>query len=316
MEDYGLALKKLRKHFSLTQREVAERVGISNHAISKWENGINQPDLSSLRTICSGYGITVEDFFRIAAGEEVEDVLKGTPAQDEELATTQSPAPQTEEKPNLGRAGTGQTQNFLQRNSGVLALVCSVLAIILASIAFFAFAGKGDSPAESSATESIVQEEKENYVVQFDKGFEGESIGMEPFIQAKGEPWTLPEPVFRWEGYNFVGWEYNGWLYKTGTLFAHNGAAKYCTFTAKWEPIHYVLEIHSEIHDETFREIVSYGEEVRIGEIILSHFNYPYDYVFIGFIVHGMQFSPNDILSNLASSDGSVVAVEALWSYW
>ena len=152
MEDYGLALKKLRKHFSLTQREVADRVGISNHAISKWENGINQPDLSSLRTICSGYGITVEDFFRITAGEEVEDVLKGTPAQNEELAITQSPAPQTEEKPNLSGAGTGQTQNFLQRNSGILALVCSVFAIILASIAFFAFAGKGDSPAESSAT--------------------------------------------------------------------------------------------------------------------------------------------------------------------
>ena len=81
MEDYGLALKKLRKHFSLTQREVAERVGISNHAISKWENGVNQPDISALRTICNGYGITTEEFFRIAAGEEVEQVLNNASTQ-------------------------------------------------------------------------------------------------------------------------------------------------------------------------------------------------------------------------------------------
>ena len=76
MEDYGLALKKLRQHFSLTQRELGERVGISNHAISKWEHGINQPDISALRAICAVYGITTEDFFRIAAGEEVEAVLQ------------------------------------------------------------------------------------------------------------------------------------------------------------------------------------------------------------------------------------------------
>ena len=78
MEDYGLALKKLRQHFALTQRELGERVGISNHAISKWEHGVNQPDISSLRAICEVFGITTEDFFRIAAGEEVADVLNRT----------------------------------------------------------------------------------------------------------------------------------------------------------------------------------------------------------------------------------------------
>ena len=51
MENYGLALKVLRLHFKYTQREIADKVGVSNHAVSKWENGINQPDISTLRLI-------------------------------------------------------------------------------------------------------------------------------------------------------------------------------------------------------------------------------------------------------------------------
>ena len=55
MENYGLALKELRIHFKYTQREVANRVGVSHHAVSKWENGVNQPDIHTLRSICEMY---------------------------------------------------------------------------------------------------------------------------------------------------------------------------------------------------------------------------------------------------------------------
>ena len=58
MEDYGLALKLLRIHFKYTQREVADKVGVSHHAVSKWENGVNQPDIHTLRSICALYNIT------------------------------------------------------------------------------------------------------------------------------------------------------------------------------------------------------------------------------------------------------------------
>ena len=77
MEDYGLALKLLRIHFKYTQREIAEKVGVSHHALSKWENGVNQPDIHALRTICALYNIKTEDFFRIASGEPIENVFQG-----------------------------------------------------------------------------------------------------------------------------------------------------------------------------------------------------------------------------------------------
>ena len=75
MDDYGLALKNLRKHFGVTQSALADKIGVSKHAISKWENGVNQPDLQTVRSICSVFNISTEDFFRIASGEEVKAVL-------------------------------------------------------------------------------------------------------------------------------------------------------------------------------------------------------------------------------------------------
>lgn len=317
MEDYGLALKKLRNHFSLTQREVAEQVGISNHAISKWENGVNQPDLSALRALCRVYGITTEDFFRIVAGEEVEAVLNGASIQAEENVRADAPTAKMAQKDNSTVAGTGQTPNFLQKNGGILALVLSVFAVIFALIAFFALADKGDSSATSSIEENSVSQEveKEFYAVQFCSGFDGSLIEMPPQIQTKGEEWILPAPEFRREGYEFVGWDYETWNYNSGARFTYMGEAEYCVFTARWRPIEYTLLIYSEIHGTAVTERVAYDEDIPIGEIIVNSFTYPYDYVFAGFAVHGVQYSPNDIVKNLALTDGGVVEVYAVWYY-
>lgn len=314
MEDYGLALKKLRKHFSLTQREVAERIGISNHAISKWENGINQPDLSSLRAVCEIYQISIEQFFRIAAGEEVEIVLAPAPTAQ---AETELPAPQAEQNATLTGAGTRSRQNFWQKNSGVLALVCSVFAIILAAIAFFAFASKGDTPTADSAPESSASGAvgSDFYTVQFKYGFE-EPIEITPLIRTKGKAWVLPQPEFIPQGYNFLGWSYKGSKYFSGMSFTYKGEADSCTFTALWEPIRYVLQIYSPLHDDSFAASVTYDEELYIGEMILSYFGYPSEYVFMGFIVNGAQYAPNDILSKLAVMEGETVRVEAVWAVW
>lgn len=75
MDNYGLALKILRKKFSLTQTELAEKIGVSNHAVSKWENGVNQPDVTTLQTICKFLDITVDQFLRLASGESEDSVF-------------------------------------------------------------------------------------------------------------------------------------------------------------------------------------------------------------------------------------------------
>lgn len=48
IERVGKAIKFLRKRAGYTQRDLAERIGISDKAVSKWERGISLPDIALL----------------------------------------------------------------------------------------------------------------------------------------------------------------------------------------------------------------------------------------------------------------------------
>lgn len=48
----GEIIEKKRKEKHLTQKELADALGVSNTAISKWENGNNLPDISMLEPLC------------------------------------------------------------------------------------------------------------------------------------------------------------------------------------------------------------------------------------------------------------------------
>lgn len=57
---FGENLKKLRKSKDLTQEALAEFLGMSFQAISKWERGDTYPDITMLPTIASFFGVTVD----------------------------------------------------------------------------------------------------------------------------------------------------------------------------------------------------------------------------------------------------------------
>jgi transcriptional regulator with XRE-family HTH domain len=44
----GLFLRQLRNEKKLTQEQIAEVLGVSGRTVSRWETGINLPDLSIL----------------------------------------------------------------------------------------------------------------------------------------------------------------------------------------------------------------------------------------------------------------------------
>ena len=52
-----------RKEKNITQSELSEKLGISNRAISKWENGICLPDASNMLELCKILGVTINDLF-------------------------------------------------------------------------------------------------------------------------------------------------------------------------------------------------------------------------------------------------------------
>ena len=54
-------LTKLRKQNNLSQESLAEKLGMSRQAISKWESGSSYPDMSTMINICKVLNCTLED---------------------------------------------------------------------------------------------------------------------------------------------------------------------------------------------------------------------------------------------------------------
>ena len=52
-----------RKRSGLSQEELAERLGVSRQAVSKWESGKGYPEVEKLLFICRQYHVTLNDLF-------------------------------------------------------------------------------------------------------------------------------------------------------------------------------------------------------------------------------------------------------------
>ena len=58
----GILIATLRKEKNLTQVELAKRIGVTDKAISKWEQGRGMPDTGLLKPLCDELGITTDEF--------------------------------------------------------------------------------------------------------------------------------------------------------------------------------------------------------------------------------------------------------------
>lgn len=63
-------MPKKRKENKLTQEQLAEQLNISKNAVSKWERGINLPDVSIMQDLCKILNITLNELF---IGEKILD---------------------------------------------------------------------------------------------------------------------------------------------------------------------------------------------------------------------------------------------------
>ncbi len=64
MRSQGERIKKLRKSKGVTQRELAERLEISEQAISKWENNLSNPSTKNLLQIAKIFGVSITYFYQ------------------------------------------------------------------------------------------------------------------------------------------------------------------------------------------------------------------------------------------------------------
>ena len=66
----GEVLKEQRTRCSMTQEFVAEAMGVSRQAVSKWENGTADPSTSNLLKLAKLYGISPEELLRSVQTEQ------------------------------------------------------------------------------------------------------------------------------------------------------------------------------------------------------------------------------------------------------
>ena len=60
----GEALKAHRTQCKMTREFVAETIGVSRQAVSKWENGTSDPSTSNLFALAKLYGVSVEELLK------------------------------------------------------------------------------------------------------------------------------------------------------------------------------------------------------------------------------------------------------------
>lgn len=65
----GKFISECRKNKSLTQMQLAEKLNITDRAVSKWETGKGMPDSSIMLALCSELGISVNE---LLSGEKIE----------------------------------------------------------------------------------------------------------------------------------------------------------------------------------------------------------------------------------------------------
>lgn len=60
----------LRKMRGMSQEEVAEKVGVSRQALSKWESGETVPDMERCMELAKIYGVSLDDLANYSAKEQ------------------------------------------------------------------------------------------------------------------------------------------------------------------------------------------------------------------------------------------------------
>lgn len=66
----GKFIAQKRKEHNMTQEQLAEKIGVSNKSVSKWETGKCMPDYSVVQELCKELEITVAE---LMDGEEIEE---------------------------------------------------------------------------------------------------------------------------------------------------------------------------------------------------------------------------------------------------
>ena len=62
-EEFGRRLATLRHKTGKKQRQVADELGVTPQAVSKWERGLSCPDILMLDELSASLGVSIAELF-------------------------------------------------------------------------------------------------------------------------------------------------------------------------------------------------------------------------------------------------------------
>ena len=72
----GANIKRLRQSKNITQEKLADNIGISPPAVSKWERGETLPDITLVPVLAHYFGVTCDELLGFSAAQ-VEIEIQG-----------------------------------------------------------------------------------------------------------------------------------------------------------------------------------------------------------------------------------------------
>lgn len=69
--DLGKKIKQLRLKAGFTQEQLAERMGVGAQSVSKWENSVSLPDITSLPLLAEVFGVSIDELFDLSVEQKL-----------------------------------------------------------------------------------------------------------------------------------------------------------------------------------------------------------------------------------------------------
>ncbi len=70
----GMNIKQLRQEKHIKQDTLADAIGVSAQAVSKWETGASDPDIALLPKLATYFGVSIDELFEVPRAEKMERI--------------------------------------------------------------------------------------------------------------------------------------------------------------------------------------------------------------------------------------------------
>ena len=286
MNNLGSKIKQLREKHNLTQKALAEQLGVSAQAVSKWETNVNEPDVSTIRRLCKIFGIGINEFLEENTPPPSFTPIENTVPPVLTSIERNSPPVPAPKKPR-SVAGNNRREFWV--------VVCSFLAAILSFLGSFLLNTVPNLKAVDFISDgNVIARVKTN----------GKSIRM-PKNPTKDE-------------YVFDGWYLDNekWekVFTLSSLLNQNSQdATHYKVYAKWKStVHYTVVFSSELDSTRFTQQIKYGEPTALR---INTFSYLSNYVFSHWKADKDVYLNGETVLNLCKP-GEEIHLQAVWKYY